>query len=110
MSSHLEIYKGSDAHIRNTLTDIVDGRLMFAVDTKQIYLDYDVPDGALSGPERIKFGGSTGIFYAEENNQSCVHDACSSHGRSYDVRVWQDRGHQGTRDRQRRHYSQGRGA
>jgi hypothetical protein len=34
MSSRLEFYKGSDANIRDLLTDIVDGRLMFAVDTK----------------------------------------------------------------------------
>jgi hypothetical protein len=31
-------------------------------------LDYNVPDGPLAGPERIKFGGSTGIFYAEEKS------------------------------------------
>ena len=68
MSSRLEFYKGSDANIRDLLTDIVDGRLMFAVDTKQIYLDYNVPDGPLAGPERIKFGGSTGIYYAEEKS------------------------------------------
>ena len=62
-STPLNIYRGSLASIRENMPNIKDGSLYFAVDTKQIYLDYDVDNGIYEGPERIKFGGSTGIWY-----------------------------------------------
>lgn len=62
-STPLNIYRGSLKSIQDNRPNIVDGSLYFAVDTKQIYLDYDVNNGIYEGPERIKFGGSTGIWY-----------------------------------------------
>lgn len=62
-STPLNIYRGSLESIKKEMPKIVDGSLYFAVDTKQIYLDYDVDNGIYEGPERIKFGGSTGIWY-----------------------------------------------
>ena len=49
--------------IKEKMPNIVDGSLYFAVDTKQIYLDYAADNDIYEGPERIKFGGSTGIWY-----------------------------------------------
>ena len=63
----LNIYRGTLENIKEKMPNIVDGSLYFAVDTKQIYLDYDV-DGAAEGPERIKFGGSTGIWYGTKSD------------------------------------------
>lgn len=69
-SSPLSIFKGSMESIKEKMPDIIDGQLFFAVDTKQIYLDYDVDNGVLDGPERIKFGGSTGIWYGNKTDES----------------------------------------
>jgi hypothetical protein len=66
-STPLNIYRGTLENIKEKMPNIVDGSLYFAVDTKQIYLDYDV-DGAAEGPERIKFGGSTGIWYGTKSD------------------------------------------
>lgn len=67
--SPLIVYKGSLDSINEKVPNIVDGQLLFAVDTKQIYLDYDVENnGIYEGPERIKFGGSTGIWYGTKTN------------------------------------------
>ena len=67
-STPLNIYRGSLESINNR-PQIVDGSLYFAVDTKQIYLDYDVDNGIYEGPERIKFGGSTGIWYGKKDEE-----------------------------------------
>ena len=69
-SSPLSIFKGSMESIKEKMPEIIDGQLFFAVDTKQIYLDYDVDNGVLEGPERIKFGGSTGIWYGNKTDES----------------------------------------
>lgn len=69
-SSPLNIYKGSLESIKEKMPNIVDGQLFFAVDTKQIYLDYDVDNGIYEGPERIKFGGSTGIWYGNKTDET----------------------------------------
>ena len=65
-STPLTICRGSLDNIKKA--KITDGSLYFAVDTKQIYLDYDVDNGLLDGPERIKFGGSTGIWYGSKED------------------------------------------
>lgn len=70
MSSNapLQVYRGTMDNINSKLTEIEDGRLIFAVDSKQIYLDYDVDNSPFEGPTRIKFGGSTGIWYGKKEN------------------------------------------
>lgn len=70
MSSNtpLQVYRGTMDNINSKLTKIEDGRLIFAVDSKQIYLDYDVENSPFEGPTRIKFGGSTGIWYGKKEN------------------------------------------
>lgn len=67
-STPLQLYRGSLNDINSKLTEIEDGRLIFAVDTKQIYLDYDVDNGLYEEPTRIKFGGSTGIWYGKKED------------------------------------------
>lgn len=59
----LNIYRGTLDAIKRKKPNISDGSLYFATDTKQIYLDYD---NGTTNPQRIKFGGSTGIWYALE--------------------------------------------
>ena len=66
-STPLQLYRGSLNDINSKLTEIEDGRLIFAVDTKQIYLDYDVDNGLYDEPTRIKFGGSTVILLVKKD-------------------------------------------
>ena len=54
-ATQLNIYRGTLNSIKTKKPEIDDGALYFATDTKQIYLDYK--------DQRIKFGGSTGIWY-----------------------------------------------
>ena len=68
-ASPITFYRGALDDIKEKIPNIIDGQLYFAVDTKQIYLDYDVEGGALEGPERIKFGGSTGIWYGRKEDE-----------------------------------------
>ena len=61
----VQFLRGSREVIDNIDT-IEDGRLFFATDTKQIMLDCDFTDSANNNySERITFGGSTGIYYAD---------------------------------------------
>ena len=65
--SHLQLYKGPESKIEKI--KIVDGQMMFATDTKTIYLDCDFTDGnnkKVYG--RFPFGGGAagkGIIFAE---------------------------------------------
>jgi hypothetical protein len=63
--SPVTFFRGSKAAIDN-VTNIEDGRLFFATDTKQIMLDCDFTDSTSNNyNKRITFGGSTGIHYAK---------------------------------------------
>lgn len=65
MGPNLDLYRGSQEAIDNL--EIQDGRLYFSTDTKSIYLDCDYTDPRNNTfAERIKFGGSTGIFYVNK--------------------------------------------
>ena len=65
--SHLQLYKGPESNIEKI--NIADGQMMFATDTKTIYLDCDFTDGnnkKVYG--RFPFGGGAagkGIIFAE---------------------------------------------
>ena len=62
-SSPLSIFKGSLDSIKEKMPDIIDGQLFFAVDTKQIYLDYNV-DNVNKKSEIDLFSE----FYLKQNN------------------------------------------
>lgn len=67
--SPLQLFKGPEALIRNRA--LQDGTLYFATDTKKIYLDCDFTDSLMNIlHDRIAFGGSTGIYYANKVFQS----------------------------------------
>ena len=66
MSSIFKLYKGPEDRLNKI--DIEDGQLMFATDSKTIYLDCDFKDG--NGEfvyGRFPFGGGTGrgVLFAE---------------------------------------------
>ena len=65
MGPNLDLYRGSQEAIDNL--EKKDGRLYFSTDTKSIYLDCNYTDPRNNTfSERIKFGGSTGIFYVNK--------------------------------------------
>ena len=67
MGAPFNVFRGAIDDITESL-QIQDGQLIFALDTKQIYLDYDVKDGVYDTPTRIKFGSSTGIWYGTKTD------------------------------------------
>ena len=63
--SPLQIFKGPEARIQELA--LQDGCLYFATDSKKIYLDCDFTDSlGTKLKDRIAFGGSTGIYYANK--------------------------------------------
>ena len=62
-NSTVQFYRGPKASI-DKITDLEDGRLLFATDTKQIMMDCKFIDSLNNNyNKRITFGGSTGIVY-----------------------------------------------
>lgn len=63
LGSPLSFYRGTEAGLK-TLADLQDGRLLFATDSKKIYLDCDFTTGeGTPVQKRIPFGGSTAVLY-----------------------------------------------
>lgn len=64
--SPLQLFKGPEQKIK--LQPLQDGAIYFATDTKKIYLDCDFTDSLKNKlHDRIAFGGSTGIYYAQHD-------------------------------------------
>ena len=65
--SVLSLCRGSEVGIK-ALTDLEDGRLLFATDSKKIYLDCDFTTGeGTKVQKRIAFGGSTAVLYGAKS-------------------------------------------
>ena len=63
LGSPLSFFRGTETGLRS-LTEIQDGRLLFATDSKKIYLDCDFVTGeGTPVQKRIPFGGSTAVLY-----------------------------------------------
>ena len=63
LGSPLRLFRGTETGLKS-LTDLEDGRLLFATDSKKIYLDCDFVTGeGTSVQKRIPFGSSTAVLY-----------------------------------------------
>lgn len=84
LGSPLRFFRGTETGLKS-LTDLEDGRLLFATDSKKIYLDCDFVTGeGTPVQKRIPFGGSTAVLYgAKQFSEADIEQGNFSFGLEY---------------------------